>query len=177
MDNTKLFDQAELLSKMWTDFAGKMTAAGLSVQPGTPPPEAMRKIRDAFFQAMGQSLDQYMRSEPFLQSMKQSMDSAIAFRKQSNDLLTQWRHELQGTASEDVDNLLLAVRHMETRVLESMDQMAGRIEAISARLDRMEEMEKMEERGGDEAHGNGSSDLKRPGGGAARKGIKKQDEQ
>lgn len=167
----KYFEQAELLSKMWTDFAGKMASAGFSVPPGTAPPEAARQMRSAFFAAWGQALDEFMRSPQSLAMMKQSMDAAIAMRKQFNDTLTQWRHELQGTASEDIDNVILSVRHLEQRVLDAVEGMNRRVEELAGKV------EQLAEQAGDAgtpSDSNGEGELKRPGG-AARKGAKKQD--
>ena len=79
-----------------------------------------------------------MRSPQFLEAMKQSMDQAVSFRKQMNDMLTGMQHNLQGVARQDIDSLMLTVRHMETRVLESMDEIGSRLESISRRLDALE---------------------------------------
>lgn len=136
MDNS--CDQAEFLTRTWMDWMSKMATAGLSVQPTAPPPEAARQMRGGVLQAMSQCFEQVMRSPEMLEWMKRSMDGAIDFRKQYNDVMTRMRHDTQGTTSEDVDNLMQTVRHLETRVLSRLDEVSDRLEAIAGRLDRLE---------------------------------------
>jgi hypothetical protein len=70
--------------------------------------------------------------------MKQSMDAAITFRKQVNDFLTSLHHNTQGIARQDIDSLMLSVRHLETRVLDRLEQITERIEQIDKRLSAIE---------------------------------------
>ncbi len=125
----------EAFRKIWEDTFSKMTSAGMSVNPGAPPPEAFREIRSGVFRAMAESWEAYMRTPEFLKNMKQSMDTAMAVKSAMNEYLTRMHQDLQGTAQEDIDNLLVAIRHTETRVLEAVEAMEQR---VNARLDAME---------------------------------------
>src|ERR1044071_3458099 len=120
--------------KIWTDTFVKMMQSGFTVSPDTMPPELARQIRSGIFQALAQSWDQFLRSPQFLEGTKQWMDSAIAFRKMTNEFLTRARHEGQGTAREDIDSIMLAVRQMETRVLDRVQDLATHIADMNARL-------------------------------------------
>lgn len=130
--------QAQAFAQMWTDFASKMAGAGFSFGADATPPEAARHVRDAMFQAMAQYCEQYMRSPQFLESMKQSMDTAIEFRKQLNDFLTRAHHEMQGVARSDVDALMVAIRRAETRVLARIEDITARLEELGDRLDKLD---------------------------------------
>jgi len=132
------FEQAQLLTRLWMDTATKMAAAGLRQDPQAAPSETARAYRSAVLDAMTASFDQYMRSPQALEIVRQSMDAAIGFRKQWNDMLTRMHHEMQGTAKQDIDSLLLSVQHLETRVLDCMEQLSSRLESISRRLDALE---------------------------------------
>lgn len=120
--------------KIWTDTFLKMLQTGFTISPDTLPPELARQIRSGILQALAQSWDQFLRSPQFLEGTKQWMDSAIAFRKMTNEFLTRARHEGQGTAREDIDSIMLAVRQMETRVLDRVQDLAAQIEDLNARL-------------------------------------------
>jgi hypothetical protein len=133
-ETTKAYGYAEDLTKMWAEFASKVATAGFSFAPNAPPPEAAGQVRDALFRAAEQYWVEFMRSPQFLEAMKQSMDAAIAFRKQVNDFLTRTRHEAQGTARDDIDALMLCIRHLETRMLDRMDELESRLDRISERL-------------------------------------------
>jgi len=128
-------EQWSAFQKMWGDTFTRMMQAGMTFSPESTPPEFMRQFRNGIFQALGQSWEEFLRSPQFLEGMKQWMDNAIAFRKMSNDFLTKVRHENQGTAREDVDALLMAIRHMETRVLDRVEQLSREVEAVKKRLD------------------------------------------
>jgi hypothetical protein len=133
MSNTteNAFEQAGAFQKIWMDTFTKMAQAGFSFSPESAPPEFMRQMRSGIFGALAKSWEEFMRSPQFMESMKAMMDNAISFRKMSNDFLTQAHHTFQGTAQADIDNLMLALRHLETRILD-------RVEDVSTRLDRVE---------------------------------------
>lgn len=132
-----MMDGAQMWTKMWMDMASKMGQAS-SFEPDATPPEAARQARSSMFQAMSQYFEQMMRSPQMLEMMKQSMDMAFASRKQFNDMLNRMRQETQGTSRQDVNNLMLAMRHMETRVLDRLEELDFRLEEIGGRLDDVE---------------------------------------
>lgn len=72
-----------------------------------------------------------MRSPQFLEATKTMMENAITFRKMSADLLTQAQHSVQGVARSDVKDLMQAIHHLETHILD-------RIEDVSKRLEKLE---------------------------------------
>jgi hypothetical protein len=130
---TWFLDQAELLSTLWLDMASKILSASLASTANgeaANAPENARKIRSAMFQALSQHAEKTMRSPEFLQAMKQSMDAAIESRKQMDGLLTRARHETQGTARQDIDALLSSIQHLEKRLLDRIDQLSVRLDAL-----------------------------------------------
>jgi len=132
----KTAEQWAAFQKIWTDTFAKMMQLGFT-SPDAAPPEFLRQIRGGIFQALSQSWDEFMRSPQFLESMKQWMENAIAFRKMSNDFLTKARHETQAPAREDIDATMQAMHHMETRVLDRMEELAKQVEGLTARVDNM----------------------------------------
>lgn len=124
----------ESFAKMWTDFASRMVSAGLAFNPEAAPPEAARAIRGATFQALSRYAEEFMRSPQFLEAMKQSMDAALVFRNMMNDFLGRAQFELQGISRGDIDALTTRLKHMEMRIMERMENLSGRLEAIEDRL-------------------------------------------
>jgi hypothetical protein len=133
-----VFDQAQRFAGVWMEYASRMQQAGMMFDPSKAPPDVARQMRSMAFSAMSQYAEQFMRSPEFLEAMKQSLDGAITFRKQINDFLTEMQHNAQGVARQDVDSLMVTMRHIETRVLDAVDRVATRLEEISARLDALE---------------------------------------
>ncbi len=127
-------EQLAAFQKIWGETFNKMMQAGFTFSPESAPPEFLRQMRSGIFQALGQSWEQFLRSPQFMEGMKQCMDNAIAFRKMSGDFFTKVRHETQSTSREDIDAVMLAVRHMETRVLDRVEELAAQIEEVNKRL-------------------------------------------
>ncbi len=127
-----VYETMDAFTRMWGDFAMKMMTAGMAVSPGSAPPDAARQVRGAMFKAMSEQCEQFMRSPAFLEMMKQSMDAAVTLRTQVNEFLNRAHHEAQGVARDDVDNLMLTIRHFESRVLDRLEELERRIDALSA---------------------------------------------
>jgi hypothetical protein len=157
----KVFEQAAAFQKIWIETFTKLAQTGFSLSPESAPPEILRQMRSGIFSALAQAWDEFLRSPQFLESTKAMMESAITFRKMSNDFLTQAHHGLQGTAQADIDNLLLAIRHMETRILD-------RVEDLSTRLEHLERSLNGAARNGEAETGKRPAGAIRPRRGTAR---------
>lgn len=131
-------DQARAYTDLWTKFATKMVSAGMGVDPTQPPPEAARQMRGATFSAVSQWAEEFMRSPEFLTMMKQSMDATLSFRQQMNEFFTNLHHSTQGVARSDIDSLLRSIRHLESRVLDRLEDVAARLDDLDRRLDALE---------------------------------------
>src|SRR5438552_11130235 len=125
-----LTEQFAAYQKIWMETFSRMMQTAFTSAPDSAPPEILRQMRSGIFQALAQSWDEYLRSPQFAESVKQWMDSAIFYRKMTNDLLTKSRHETQDVAREDIDSVLLAVRHMEKRILDRVEDLSARVEAL-----------------------------------------------
>lgn len=137
MDRT-LDDEATQLARIWMDFGSKMMSASLGFAPTTPPPQAAREVRDGTLGAVSQTLDQLMRTPQYLDGMRDWLDTALNARKQFNEFFTRIRHETQGVTSDDVDAIMRSVRHLELRVLDRLDDISSRMDAMAKRLDAIE---------------------------------------
>lgn len=136
---TQSIDQAEQIARLWMDFWSRMATAALSAQPPTvsaSPADAATQARDAMLEAASQWTDQFMRSPPFLEQMRRSMDATIELRQQMNQWMTRAHHEMQSTARQDIESLMSTIRHLEQRLLDRLEQACERIEQLEQRLDR-----------------------------------------
>lgn len=123
-------------TKFWSDWMSQMGAMGLG-QPAAPARDHMMKqMRQAFFDAWAQHCDEFMRSDMFLDAMKRSMDSALAFKQQMNEFLTRTLHEGQAPARSDTDSIMLVLRSFEERVLSRIDDLGDRVKDLEAHVGR-----------------------------------------
>jgi len=135
-DFEKTAEQAAAFQKIWGESLSRMIQTAFTSGPSSPPPELLREIRNGIFQALAKSWDEFMRSPQFLDGMKQWMDQAVSFRKLSNDFMAKVRNEMQAPSREDIDTVMLAVRHMEKRLLDRVDHLAEQLGALNGRLAR-----------------------------------------
>ncbi|GMU37258.1 MAG: hypothetical protein KJ057_06575 [Phycisphaerae bacterium] len=137
MNESNPFSGADAWMKFWTDAMSKMPGAPgapASAPPPAPalsPSEMLSKMQQTFLEAWTKGMDQYMRSEAFLQMMKKSMENALAMRQQLDEFLRKTLHGAQAPSRADTSDLMQFLHTFEDRVL---DQLA----ALSKRVDDLE---------------------------------------
>lgn len=112
----------------WSDFAARMASSG--VKP--PTPDAAAQMRKAFFEAMSQHAEQVLRSEAFLQAMKQGMDNALAWQHALNQVMQKGLAAMQMPSRTDAEHLAVLVRGMEDRLLDRLSEIEQRLERIES---------------------------------------------
>lgn len=127
-------EQAAAFQRIWTETASKLFQTAFTTTGNSPPPEILRQIRSGIFQALAQSWDEFMRSPQFLENMRQWMENAISFRKLSNDFLARVRNDVQAPSRDDIDTVMLTIRHMEKRLLDRADELSKEISALQAHI-------------------------------------------
>jgi hypothetical protein len=105
-------DPADAFTSFWSEVFGKMSGSGMGSAFGPTQEETNRVMRGM---------------------MKKSMDNAVAFRQQLNELLSKTLEHSQIPTRGDTDSILLAVRHFEQRVLDRLDALAQRVEELERR--------------------------------------------
>ena len=119
-------------SRFWVDLMSKMSGTPFAPTASQMQDDAMKRMRQAFFDAWAKHCDEFLRSDAFLDVLKKSMDSALAFKQELNEFLTKALHDKQMPARSDTDSILLVLRSMEDRVLERMDRLAQRVDALES---------------------------------------------
>jgi hypothetical protein len=132
------FQQAQQMGQLWLDMCSRMGSMINSVQPGAPPTEAARQLRGAAFKNMAEQAEQFMRSEQFLDAMKQCLDRTLETQKQYQAFMTNLRHATEGVAAQDVQAVMVLMRQMESRVLDRLDDVTHQLDRLSDRLDRVD---------------------------------------
>jgi hypothetical protein len=127
----KTTDQAAAFQKIWVETMTKTMQSAFSMTPESAPPEVLQQIRSGIFQALAKSWEEFMRSPEFLERMKQWMETAVAFRQMTNDFLAKARSEMQAPSRDDIDTVMLTVRHMEKRILDRVEQLADQINHLN----------------------------------------------
>lgn len=116
-------------TQFWTDFWSRMAPGGMA-GPGAAPPEWIQQARRTFFDAMAASADQFMRSETFLKSMKQTMDNSLAWQKMLNQYLQKGMAGMPVPERSDTDEVIQLIRAMEERLSSKLSDVSQRVEKL-----------------------------------------------
>lgn len=128
----KTAEQAAAFQKIWMESASKMIQAGFAWGPNSAPPEVLRQLRSGMFQALAESWEEFMRSPQFLEGMKQWMETAVSFRKVTGEFLAKARNEMQAPSRDDIDTIMLNIRHMEKRLLDRIEDLSQQVQQLKA---------------------------------------------
>lgn len=137
---------------LWFDLASKMSQAMMSFSPQQTPPEAFRQIRSAQLGAWGDYFQQLMRSPEYLDAIKQWTALTVQARKQWTDFLGRLQHEFQGASRQDIDQLMLSLRHLESRVVEGIEEISTQLAGLDARLTSLEKLHDQDGHAREEKH-------------------------
>jgi hypothetical protein len=123
----KAAQEAAAFQKMYLESISKTLQAAFKFTPESAPPQVLQQIRAGILQALAESWEQFMRSDQFLEGMRQWMDNAVSFRSLTNEFLGRLRNEGQAPSRSDIDTVLLAVRHMEKRLLDRLEELSTQL--------------------------------------------------
>lgn len=116
---------ADALGAFWTEFARLVASAPFQ----TAGPEAFQQMRRALLDTMAQQADAFLRSEAFLNAMKQTLDSSLAWQQMVNQYLQKGLSAMQMPTGADTGQIAQLVRGLEQRL-------SRRIDALERRLER-----------------------------------------
>jgi hypothetical protein len=133
-DHSTAENPADAFSRFWADAMSRAMGAG-GWQPQAPSREdAMRQMRQAFLDAWEHHCIELMSSEAFLDLMRKSMDNALLFRTQINQLVNKVMQDSPIPTKDDTDSILQVLRSIEGRVLDRLDELTQRVDAVEARV-------------------------------------------
>jgi len=131
-------EDAGRLMQTWIDFTSKMVEATMSFSPQQAPPDALREIRTAQLNACAEYWQEWMRSPEFLAWTRQWLAGNVQMRKQLSEFLGQLQHEFQGASRQDIDQLMLSLRHLEQRIVDSTERISNQLGEFETRLAELE---------------------------------------
>jgi len=137
MNNT--FEQAASFQKIWMDSITNIVGTFSQFNPTTPPPEQFRALRGSMLKVLAESWNEFMRSPQFMEVMKLSINGAFDMRSMMRENMNKLHEQFETPTKEDVDGILLAIRHVERRVLDRLEGMEERSGSLHEGIERIEE--------------------------------------
>jgi hypothetical protein len=143
----KLFDQVGAFQKLWMDSFADMAGVWYQFSPGSPPIDEMRKMRGGMLKVLAETWDEYMRTPQFLEMMKASLNGTLDLKRMAREGMNRLHEQLENPSKEDVDDLLLAIRHVERRLLDRLEGVSDRVANLNEKIDRVSERIAKQENG------------------------------
>ena len=135
----KYFDQVAAFQKLWTDSFANMAGTWSQFSPDSPPVDEMRKMRGGMLQVLAQTWDEYMRTPQFMEMMTASLNGALDLKRLARDGMNRMHEQLENPSKEDVDDVLLAIRHVERRLLDRLEGLDDRVANLNEKIDKVDQ--------------------------------------
>ena len=135
----KYFDQVAAFQKLWTDSFANMAGVWSQFSPGAPPSDEMRKMRGAMLKVLAETWDEYMRTPQFMEMMKASLNGALDLKRLASDGMNRVHEQFESPSKEDIDEVLLAIRHGERRILDRLEGLDDRVAKLDEKIDKVDQ--------------------------------------
>ena len=135
----KYFDQVAAFQKLWMDSLANMTSVWSQFSPGSPPTDEMRTMRGGMMQVLAETWDAYMRTPQFMEMMKASLDGALDLKRLARDGMNRVHEQFENPSKNDIDDVLLAIRHVERRLLDRLEGLDDRVANLDEKIDKVEQ--------------------------------------
>jgi hypothetical protein len=135
----RAFDQAAAFQKLWMDSLANMTSIWSQFSPGSPPTDEMRKMRGGMLKVLAETWDEYMRTPQFMEMMKASLNGALDLKRMARDGMNRVHEQFGNPSKEDIDDVLLAIRHVERRLLDRLEGLDDRVANLDEKIDKVDQ--------------------------------------
>jgi hypothetical protein len=132
----KLFDQVAACQKLWMDSFTDMADVWAQFSPNSPPSEEVRKMRGGMLKVLAETWDGYMRTPQFLEMIKVSLNGALDVKRMARDGFNRLHEQLENPSEDDIDDIFLAIRHVERRILDHLEGLDDRVANLNEKIHR-----------------------------------------
>jgi hypothetical protein len=88
---------------------------------------------------LAETWDEYMRTPQFMEMMKASLNGALDLKRMARDGMNRVHEQFETPSKEDIDGLLLAIRHVEGRLLDRLEGLDDRVMNLNEKIDKIDQ--------------------------------------
>jgi hypothetical protein len=99
----------------------------------------MRKMRGGMLKVLAETWDEYMRTPLFMEMMKASLNGALDLKRMARDGMNRVHEQFESPSKEDIDGVLLAIRHVERRLLDRLEGLDDRVANLDQKIDKVDQ--------------------------------------
>jgi len=135
----KGFDQAAAFQQLWMDSFANMASVWSQFSPGSAPPDEMRKMRGGMLKVLAETWDEYMRTPQFMEMMTALLNGTLDLKRMAQDAMNRVHEQIENPSKEDIDGVLLAIRHVERRLLNRLEGLDDRVANLNEKIDKVDQ--------------------------------------
>jgi hypothetical protein len=135
----KSFEQVAAFQKLWADSILKIGEAWSKYSPGSPPVDEMRKMRSGMLEVLAETWDEYLRTPQFMELMRASLNGVLDLKRVAREGMNRVHEQFENPSKQDIDDVLLAIRHVERRLLERIEGLDDRVVTLNEKFERVEQ--------------------------------------
>ena len=129
-------DQIAAFQKLWMDSFANMASVWSQFSPGSPPADEMRS---GMLKVLAETWDEYLRTPLFMEMMKASLNGALDLKRMARDGMNLVHEQFESPSKEDIDGVLLAIRHVERRLLDRLEGLDDRVANLDQKIDKVDQ--------------------------------------
>jgi len=118
----------------WTQYAKQANDATREFLDGIDDQANIKTFQRRWFDTVSKSMDAFMRSPAFLQTMKQNTDAAIKMKRQADDLAAEIARNANIPTATDISGLFERLHSVEETILSRLNRIDERLEAIEEKI-------------------------------------------
>jgi hypothetical protein len=135
----KGFEQVAAFQKLWMNSFANMAGVWSQFSPGSPPSDEMRKMRGGMLKVLAETWDEYMRTPQFMEMMKASLNGTLDLKRMARDGMNLVHEQFENPSKGDIDDMLLAIRHVERRLLDRLEGLDNRVANLDEKIDKVDQ--------------------------------------
>ena len=135
----KYSDEVAAFQKLWMDSVANMAGVWSQFSPDSPPSDEMRKMRGGMLKVLAETWDEHMRTPQFMEMMKASLSGALDLRRMARDGMNRVHEQFENPSREDINEVLLAIRHVERRLLDRLEGLDDRVASLDEKINKVDQ--------------------------------------
>lgn len=118
----------------WSDYAKQANDVTREFLDGIDDSTDVKSWQRRWFDTVAKSMDAYMRSPAFLQSIKHNTDTVIKVKRQADDLATEIARNANIPTAGDISGLFERLHSVEEVILSRLGRIEDRLQVIEEQI-------------------------------------------
>lgn len=119
---------------VWSEYIQQANDATREMLDGYDDGAELKSWQRRWMNAIGESMEAYMRTPAFLETMKQNTDMAVKFKRQIDDWTSEAARNANLPTASDISGLFERLHSVEEVILKRLERIDERLTALEVQL-------------------------------------------